>query len=63
MWTGHVTAHLHALGLDALGIGLPSVTIDVARQEYPKLRFEVVSMTDLPLADGCSRSSRRSYAR
>lgn len=48
---GHVTAHLHDSGLDAFGIDLSPVMIDVARREHPGLRFEVGSMTDLPLAD------------
>ena len=38
-------------GLDAFGIDLSSVMIDVARREATGLRFEVGSMTDLPLAD------------
>jgi SAM-dependent methyltransferase len=48
---GHVTAHLHDLGLDAFGIDLSPAMIDVARREHPELSFEVGSMTDLPLAD------------
>jgi SAM-dependent methyltransferase len=48
---GHVTAHLHDSGLDAFGIDLSPVMIDVARREHPELWFEVGSMTDLPLAD------------
>ncbi|WP_411129320.1 class I SAM-dependent DNA methyltransferase [Streptomyces sp. x-19] len=48
---GHVTAHLHELGVDAFGIDLSSVMIDVARRDHPHLRFEVGSMTDLDLAD------------
>jgi SAM-dependent methyltransferase len=48
---GHVTAHLRDCGLDAFGIDLSPVMIDVARREHPELRFEVGSMTDLPLAD------------
>jgi SAM-dependent methyltransferase len=48
---GHVTAHLHDSGLDAFGIDLSPVMIDVARREHPELRFEVGSMTDLPLGD------------
>lgn len=48
---GHVTAHLHELGVDAFGIDLSSVMIDVARRDHPRLRFEVGSMTDLDLAD------------
>ncbi len=47
---GHVTAHLHDSGLDT-GIGLSPVMINVARREHAGLRFEVDSMTDLPLVD------------
>ena len=43
---GHVTAHLRDSGLDAFGIDLSPVMIDVARREHPGLRFEVGSMTD-----------------
>jgi SAM-dependent methyltransferase len=38
---GHVTAHLHDSGLDAFGIDLSPVMIDIARREHPGLRFEV----------------------
>jgi SAM-dependent methyltransferase len=48
---GHVTAHLHKLGIDAFGIDLSPGMIDVARRDHPDLRFEVGSMTDLDLAD------------
>ncbi|RKR87588.1 methyltransferase family protein [Micromonospora pisi] len=48
---GHVTAHLHTLGIDAFGIDLSPAMIEVARREHPGLRFEVGSMTDLDLAD------------
>jgi SAM-dependent methyltransferase len=49
---GHVTAYLHKLGVDAFGIDLSPVMIDVARRDHPGLWFEVGSMTDLDLADG-----------
>lgn len=48
---GHVTAHLHKLGVDAFGVDLSPAMIDLARREHPDLRFEVGSMTDLQLAD------------
>lgn len=48
---GHVTAHLRERGVDAFGIDLSPAMIDVARREHPDLRFEVGSMTELPLAD------------
>ncbi|MFG2722423.1 class I SAM-dependent DNA methyltransferase [Streptomyces sp. NPDC048416] len=48
---GHVTAHLRKLGADAFGVDLSPGMVDVARRDHPGLRFEVGSMTDLPLAD------------
>ncbi|MCY1143245.1 class I SAM-dependent methyltransferase [Actinoplanes sp. Pm04-4] len=50
---GHVTAHLQAHGVEAFGMDLSPAMVDIARQDHPGLRFEVGSMTDLPLAD-CS---------
>ncbi|WP_255345575.1 class I SAM-dependent methyltransferase [Streptomyces chartreusis] len=49
---GHVTAHLHALGVDAFGIDLSAGMVAVARRDHPGLRFEVASMKDpdLPAA-------------
>ncbi|GLZ12621.1 methyltransferase [Actinomadura sp. NBRC 104425] len=49
---GHVTAHLHGLGLDVFGIDLSPAMIDLAREAYPNLRFDVGSMDALDLADG-----------
>jgi len=49
---GHVSAYLAALGVDAFGIDLSPGMIEVARRDHPELRFEVGSMTDLPLGDG-----------
>jgi SAM-dependent methyltransferase len=49
--SGHVTAHLNELGIKAFGIDLSPAMIDVARRDYPGLRFEVGSMTGLRLAD------------
>jgi ubiquinone/menaquinone biosynthesis C-methylase UbiE len=48
---GQVTAHLHKLGVNAFGIDLSPAMIDLARRDHPDLRFEVGSMTDLPIAD------------
>lgn len=48
---GHVTAHLHGLGIEVFGIDLSPAMIDVARRDHPRLHFEVGSMTDLQLAD------------
>jgi SAM-dependent methyltransferase len=49
---GHVTAHLHSLGLDTFGIDLSPGMLDVARRDHPALRFDVGSMTHLNLPDG-----------
>ncbi|TXG91165.1 class I SAM-dependent methyltransferase [Rhodococcus rhodnii] len=49
---GHVTAHLADLGLDIFGVDLSPVMIDLARETYPGLRFEVGSMDALDMADG-----------
>lgn len=49
---GHVTAHLHALGLTTFGIDLSSEMVALARQAQPDLRFDEGSMTALDLADG-----------
>nr|WP_040406350.1 class I SAM-dependent methyltransferase [Amycolatopsis nigrescens] len=49
---GHVTAHLHALGLTAFGIDLSAEMVALARQARPDLRFDEGSMTALDVADG-----------
>jgi SAM-dependent methyltransferase len=49
---GHITAHLHSLGLAAFGVDLSPAMIALARQAYPGLRFDEGSMTALNLADG-----------
>jgi SAM-dependent methyltransferase len=48
---GRVTAHLRSLGVEAFGIDLSPEMIAMARREYPELRFEVGSLTDIRLAD------------
>jgi SAM-dependent methyltransferase len=48
---GYVTGHLHDLGVDAFGIDLSPEMIAIARRDYPDLRFDVGTMTDLELAD------------
>lgn len=48
---GYVTKHLNALGVDAFGIDLSAEMVAIARNDYPALRFEVGTMTDLDLAD------------
>jgi SAM-dependent methyltransferase len=49
---GHVTAHLDSLGVSAFGVDLSPKMVEIARQTYPNLRFEVGSMTALDLTDG-----------
>ncbi|MGY2700875.1 class I SAM-dependent methyltransferase [Nocardioides sp. HB32] len=49
---GHVTRHLHDLGVDAFGIDLAPEMVALARRDHPGLRFEVGTMTDLDLAAG-----------
>ena len=48
---GYVTGHLRDLGVDAFGIDISPEMIAIARRDYPDLRFEVGTMTDLNLAD------------
>lgn len=47
---GYVTRHLHDLGLDAFGVDLSPEMIAIARRDYPGLRFDVGTMTDLDLS-------------
>jgi SAM-dependent methyltransferase len=49
---GHVTRHLHDLGVDAFGIDVAPAMVALARRENPDLRFEVGTMTALDLPDG-----------
>jgi SAM-dependent methyltransferase len=48
---GYVTGFLHEAGLDVFGIDLSPEMIAIARHDYPDLRFDVGTMTDLDLAD------------
>lgn len=48
---GHLTAHLHTLGLTTFGIDLSSEMVALARRAHPELRFDEGSMTALDLAD------------
>ncbi|UVS80477.1 class I SAM-dependent methyltransferase [Actinokineospora sp. UTMC 2448] len=59
---GHVTAHLHALGLTAFGVDLSSEMVALARRAHPGLRFDEGSMTDLDLADGVLGGVLASYS-
>ena len=49
---GRMTAHLHALGVQAFGVDLSPAMVAVARRTYPQLRFAEGSMTALDLAGG-----------
>ncbi|MDT9700939.1 class I SAM-dependent methyltransferase [Streptomyces sp. P17] len=49
---GHVTAYLDGLGLAAYGVDASSAMIELAREAYPDLRFDVGSMAALDIADG-----------
>ncbi|MEV7551625.1 class I SAM-dependent methyltransferase [Amycolatopsis sp. NPDC089917] len=49
---GHVTAHLASLGLDVTGVDLSPKMVEVARRQYPDLRFSVGSMAALDIPDG-----------
>lgn len=49
---GRVTGYLDSLGLDVFGVDLSPAMVEVARQTYPNLRFEVGPMTAVDRADG-----------
>lgn len=49
---GHITAHLDELGLAAFGVDASPAMVELARQAYPGLRFDVGSMAGLNIADG-----------
>ena len=49
--TGYVTGYLHDAGVDVFGIDLSPEMLAIARRDYPDLRFQVGTMTDLALAD------------
>ncbi|MFF7989829.1 class I SAM-dependent methyltransferase [Kitasatospora xanthocidica] len=49
---GRVTDHLHRLGLDVRGIDLSPRMVELAREAYPEVPFEVGSLFDLPFRDG-----------
>jgi SAM-dependent methyltransferase len=46
---GYVTGYLHDAGVDVFGIDLSPEMIAIAQRDYPDLRFEVGTMTDLDL--------------
>lgn len=48
---GHLTAYLAGRGADVLGVDLSEKMIEVASRRNPTLRFQVGSMTALPVPD------------
>ena len=48
---GHVTGYLHSAGVDAFGVDISPGMIAIARSDFPHLRFDVGTMTDLDLPD------------
>ena len=48
---GYVTGYLHDAGVDVFGIDLSPEMVAIARRDYPDLRFDVGTMTDLDLDD------------
>lgn len=48
---GRVTEHLAGLGVDAFGIDLSPAMVEVARESYPGLLFEVGTMAALDIPD------------
>jgi SAM-dependent methyltransferase len=59
---GHVTAHLHGLGLTTFGVDLSPEMVALARRAHPDLRFDEGSMTALDLADGVLGGVLASYS-
>jgi SAM-dependent methyltransferase len=49
---GRVTALLSSLGVDAFGVDLSPAMIEMARRDYPELRFKVGSMLELDIPAG-----------
>ncbi|MGK5498158.1 class I SAM-dependent methyltransferase [Streptomyces sp. URMC 125] len=49
---GHITAHLGELGVAVFGVDASPAMVELARQAYPGLRFDVGSMAALDIADG-----------
>ncbi|TQM29694.1 class I SAM-dependent DNA methyltransferase [Nocardia bhagyanarayanae] len=49
---GRIAAHLESLGVPAFGMDLSPRMIELARNEFPGMRFEVGSMEELAIEDG-----------
>lgn len=48
---GQVTAYLRSLGIEAVGIDMVADFIDYASTNYPEGRYQLGSMSQLPIAD------------
>ena len=48
---GRITGLLRGLGLDVFGLDLSPAMIELGRRDFPGVRFDVGSMTDLDLPD------------
>jgi len=48
---GHITRYIHDKGLKVFGVDISEKCVEVARRENPGMRFEVMDMADLDLAD------------
>ncbi|MGW5053701.1 class I SAM-dependent DNA methyltransferase [Actinokineospora sp. NPDC004072] len=59
---GHLTAHLHSLGVDAFGIDLSPAMIATAREAHPHLRFTEGSLTAIDVPDGALGGILASYS-
>ncbi|MEV0316912.1 class I SAM-dependent methyltransferase [Streptomyces sp. NPDC050658] len=49
---GHVTAYLSGLGVAAFGVDASPAMVEIAREAYPELRFDVGGMAALDIGDG-----------
>ena len=59
---GHLTGHLHGLGLDVFGVDLSPEMLAIARREHPGPRFEEGSLTALDVEDGTLGGILSSYS-
>ena len=48
---GHITRYIHDKGLNIFGVDISEKCVEVARRENPGMRFRVMDMADLDLAD------------
>jgi len=48
---GHITRYLFDKGLDVFGVDISEKCIEIAKRENPEMRFQVMDMTRLDIAD------------